>query len=484
VVDAVAGNFILEQNQSQSLMEQKKNYTLPLTFLTMLFFMWGFITCLNDILIPHFKAIFDLSYFQSMLIQFAFFGAYFIGALIYFIISSTSGDPINKIGYKNGILLGLLTSALGTFLFYPAAEMQSFGFFLAALFILALGFTLLQIAANPYVILLGNPETGSHRLNLAGAINSFGTTIAPIIGGSFILSSVSSDKGIDSVKLPYIVLTGLFLVLVVIFIIVTLPKFTNNETIEKGIGALKFPQLKLGILAIFFYVGAEVTVGSFMTNFVGLKEIKGLSPSEATIYVSLYWGSIMIGRFAGSISVFNFSETTKKILTAVVPVATFFFILLIFKIKAAENDVIDFKSLLIYLPFIGISIIAFFIGKENPSRTLLLFSVICIVLLILSIITTGEFSLWSLISLGLYNSIMWPAIFALAIAGLGKYTSQGSSLLIMAILGGALIPPIQGFLADHIGIHISFIVPIFCYIYLAYYSIRVSSILKSKKVQF
>ena len=168
-------------------MEQKKNYSLPFAFLTMLFFMWGFITCLNDILIPHFKSIFVLSYFQSMLIQFAFFGAYFIGSLIYFIISSISGDPINKIGYKNGILLGLLISACGTFLFYPAAQMESFLFFLAALFILALGFTLLQITANPYIILLGNPETGSHRLNLAGAINSFGTTIAPIIGGVFIL---------------------------------------------------------------------------------------------------------------------------------------------------------------------------------------------------------------------------------------------------------------------------------------------------------
>jgi len=463
-------------------MEQKKNYALPLTFLTMLFFMWGFITCLNDILIPHFKAIFELTYFQSMLIQFAFFGAYFVGALIYFIISSTSGDPINKIGYKNGIILGLLTAALGTFLFYPAAQMQSFGFFLAALFILALGFTILQIAANPYVILLGNPETGSQRLSLAGAINSFGTTIAPIIGGSFILSSVSSDRGIDSVKLPYIVLAGLFLLLVVVLKIVSLPKFTNEENIERGIGALNYPQLTLGILAIFFYVGAEVTVGSFMTNFVGLKEIKGLTASEATIYVSLYWGSLMIGRFTDSLSVFNFSAITKKLLTAIVPVASFFFILLLFKIKSGEENTIDFKSMLVYLPFIGISIVAFFIGKENPSRTLFLFSLICITLLILSIATTGEFALWSLISLGLYNSIMWPAIFALAIAGLGKYTSQGSSLLIMAILGGALIPPIQGFLADNIGVHKSFVVPIFCYIYLTFYAIKVASILKSKNL--
>jgi FHS family L-fucose permease-like MFS transporter len=465
-------------------MTQKKKYALPLTFLTLLFFMWGFITCLNDILIPHFQTTFHLGYFESMLVQFAFFGAYFIGAFIYFIISTTWGDPINKIGYKNGILVGLLTSALGTFLFYPAAEMQSFGFFLAALFILALGFTILQIAANPYVILLGNPETGSHRLSLAGAINSFGTTIAPIVGGGLILSSVSSDRGIDSVKLPYIVLTGLFVLLVIVFKLVSLPVFTNKDDIEKGAGALKYPQLTLGILAIFFYVGAEVTIGSFMTNFVGLKEIKGLTASEATIYVSLYWGSLMIGRFTGSLSVFNFLPTTKKILRAIVPVATFFFILLIFKIKAGENNTIDIKSMLVYLPFIGISIIAFFIGKENPSRTLFLFSVICIALLILSIVTSGELALWSLISLGLYNSIMWPAIFALAIEGLGKYTSQASSLLIMAILGGALIPPIQGLLADNIGVHMSFVVPIFCYLYLAFYAVKVASILKAKNMEF
>ena len=458
-------------------MEQKKNYSLPFAFLTMLFFMWGFITCLNDILIPHFKSIFVLSYFQSMLIQFAFFGAYFIGSLIYFIIYSISGDPINKIGYKNGILLGLLISACGTFLFYPAAQMESFLFFLAALFILALGFTLLQITANPYIILLGNPETGSHRLNLAGAINSFGTTIAPIIGGVFILSNSASGGDINTVKIPYLVLTGIFLILIVVFKLITLPKFTNNENIEKGVGALKYPQLTLGILAIFFYVGAEVTVGSFMTSFVGLKEIKGIPPEAATIYVALYWGSLMIGRFTGSVSLFNLNNTVKKIVTAIVPVATFFFILLIFKIKAAENDLLDIKSMLIYLPFIAVSVIAFFIGQEKPARTLFLFSLICILLLILSLFTTGEISLWSLISLGLYNSIMWPSIFALAIAGLGKHTSQGSSLLVMAILGGALIPPIQGIVADSLGVHLSFIVPIFCYFYLAFYAWKVKHIL-------
>ena len=464
-------------------MEQKKNYSVPLAFITMLFFMWGFITCLNDILIPHFKAIFVLTYFKSMLIQFAFFGAYFIGSLVYFIISSISGDPINKIGYKNGILLGLLISAVGTFLFFPAAQMESFGFFLTALFILALGFTLLQIAANPYVILLGSSETGAHRLNLAGAINSFGTTIAPIIGGVLILSTTSGND-INSVIIPYLTLTGIFFFLIIIFKLVFLPKFTNEENIEKGMGALKYPQLTLGILAIFFYVGAEVTVGSFMTSFVGLKEIKGISTEAATIYVSLYWGSLMIGRFTGSITVFNFSPIIKKVLTAVIPVATFFFILMIFKIKSGKNDTIDFKSMMIYLPFIALSIIIFFLGKEKTSRTLFLFSITCILLLIISLVTSGEIAMWSLISLGLYNSIMWPSIFALAIAGLGKNTSQGSSLLVMAILGGALIPPLQGFMADKIGLHISFIIPIFCYIYLAFYAWKVRSILKSQGIDY
>lgn len=465
-------------------MKQKNNYAIPLAFLTMLFFMWGFITCLNDILIPHFKAIFVLTYFKSMLIQFAFFGAYFIGSLIYFIISSLSGDPINKIGYKNGILLGLLISACGTFLFYPAAITQSFSFFLIALFILALGFTLLQIAANPYVILLGAPATGSHRLNLAGAINSFGTTIAPIIGGALIFTTTSNVNDIDSVKMPYLVLTAIFLILIIVFKIISLPKFTAHEVIEKGMGALKYPQLRMGIAAIFFYVGAEVTIGSFMTSFVGLEEIKGIPPAAATIYVALYWGSLMIGRFAGSVSVFNFSTTVKKIVTAVLPVATFFFILLIFKIKAGENEVIDFGSMMVYLPFIAISIVAFFIGQEKAARTLLLFSAICIALLLLSLFSTGEIAMWSVISVGLYNSIMWPSIFALAIAGLGKQTSQGSSLLIMAILGGALIPPLQGIMADKVGVHLSFMIPIFCYIYLAFFAWKVKYVLMEQGIEY
>ena len=217
---------------------------------------------------------------------------------------------------------------------------------------------------------------------------------------------------------------------------------------------------------------------------MGLQEIKGLSASEATIYVSLYWGSLMIGRYTDAISVFKLSETTKKIFIALVPVATFFFILLIFKIKGVTGTIDFYNIITCYIPFIIISVLAFYASKDKPARALLLFSLICIALLCISLNSKGELALWSIISLGLYNSIMWPAIFALAIAGLGKYTSQGSSLLIMAILGGALIPPLQGLVADKIGVHHSFVIPIFCYIYLAFYAWKTSGILKAKNIDF
>lgn len=450
-----------------------------MALLTLLFFMWGFITCLNDILIPHFKAVFTLSYFESSLVQFAFFGAYFIGSLVYFFISSSYGDPINRIGYKNGILLGLLISATGTFLFYPAAVLVSFGFFLVALFILALGFTLLQIAANPYVAILGTTETASHRLNLSQAFNSFGTTIAPIIGGMFILGTATTGPAnLESVKMPYLVLTGVFILLIIVFKIAKLPEFSTDETLEKGMGALKYPQLVLGIFAIFFYVGGEVSVGSFMNNFAGLAEIKGLTTQQATVYVALYWGSLMIGRFTGAVSILSVSEPVKKLLTLVVPFVTFFFILWILHLKG-EN----ISDMYTYLMYIALAVFAFFIGQAKPARTLLLFSCLCMALLILSQVTFGETALWSVISLGLYNSIMWPVIFTLAISGLGKHTSQGSSLLVMAILGGALIPPLQGLVADYKGLHFSFVIPVICYIYLAFYGWKAGKILKTQGVK-
>lgn len=455
-------------------MEKKIRHTGAIALLTLLFFMWGFVTCLNDILIPHFKAVFTLTYFESSLVQFAFFGAYFIGSLIYFIFSTVTGDPINRIGYKNGILLGLFISATGTFLFYPAAAFVSFNLFLLALFVLALGFTLLQIAANPYVAILGTPETASHRLSLSQAFNSFGTTIAPIIGGMFILGK-TGETGIDSVKMPYLVFTAVFIMLMVVFKVSKLPVFSTEETPEKGIGSLKYPQLSLGIFAIFFYVGGEVSVGSFMTNFAGLTEIKGLTAEQSTVYVALYWGSLMIGRFTGSISILNLKGAARNILTVVIPVVTFFFILWMLYLKGEHV-----QGMYTYLIYIALAILAFFAGQSKPSRTLFIFSCMSIVMLMISQLTTGETALWSVISVGLYNSIMWPVIFTLAISGLGKYTSQGSSLLVMAILGGALIPPLQGYIADTKGLHFSFIVPVICYVYLAFYGWKVKHILKNQ----
>ncbi len=459
-------------------MPSRNSRPASLALLTLLFFMWGFVTCLNDILIPHFKAVFTLTYFESSLVQFAFFGAYFIGSVVYFIISSRFGDPINRTGYKNGILLGLIISATGTFLFYPAATYVSFGFFLLALFVLALGFTLLQIAANPYVAILGSPETASHRLNLSQAFNSFGTTIAPILGGMFILGQTEKQAGIDSVKIPYLVFTGIFILLMIVFRFARLPEFSSGEVPEKGMGALRYPQLVLGILAIFFYVGGEVTVGSFMNSFAGLPEIKGLTSQQATVYVSLYWGSLMIGRFTGSVSVFNWPGTVKNMLTILIPFLTFFFILWMLHLKGEST-----RELYPYLVYIGIAVLAFFFGQARPARTLFLFSLICLVLLITAQFSHGETALWSLISLGLYNSIMWPVIFTLAIAGLGKHTSQGSSLLVMAILGGALLPPLQGLVADVKGLHFSFMVPVICYVYLAFYGWKVKRILKEQHIE-
>ena len=449
-------------------MNQKPNYTSSLVVLISLFFMWGFITCLNDILIPYLKGVFNLLHWQAMLIQFAFFGAYFIGSVIYFIISVSSGDPINRIGYKKGIILGLIISSIGAALFYPAAEFKLYGFFLSALFVLGLGFTLLQIAANPYVAILGDEKTASSRLNLAQAFNSLGTFIAPLIGGYLIYELFGNNPDSSSVKIPYLVFSLVFLLIAVAIQFSHLPRFENMEVIEKGMGALKYPQLVLGVIAIFMYVGAEVSIGSIMTSFLALPEIAGLKPDEATIFISLYWGGLMIGRFTGSVSLSNISSGKKIMLTIFIPFITFLFMMLVFHLKGA-----DISKLWIYLPLIFLNVIGFFIGRSVASNTLSVFALISVVMLIIGLTSTGKTAMFAIIGIGLFNSIMWSNIFTLAISGLGKYTSQGSSLLVMAILGGALIPPLQGYIADIRDVHFSFIVPVICYLYLVFYGWRV-----------
>ena len=446
----------------QEIKPQKNIFSLVV--LTMLFFMWGFMTVLNDILIPYMKGVFQLNHTQAMMIQLSFFGAYFIGSVIYFFISSSIGDPINKIGYKNGIIGGLLLSSIGTFLFYPAAEFQSYIFFLLALFIVGLGFTLLQIAANPYVAIIGDPDTASSRLNLSQGFNSLGTTIGPLIGGYLIFTYFVDPKisGPTAVKIPYLIFCGIFILLAMIIKLIHLPEFSNQEHLEKGFGAFKFRQLSLGMIAIFMYVGGEVSIGSMMISFLSLKEIAGLTKDAAAKYVAFYWGGLMIGRFIGAISLSKIRTNIKIMLILTIPITAFLIIWNQMGINVAS----------IYSIFLIINTLAFFIGRFIPNRTLYIFVIFAILLLLVSLMTTGTIAMWCIIGIGLFNSIMWSNIFTLSIDGLGKYTSQGSSLLVMAILGGAVLPVIQGAIADAAGVHFSFVLPIISYLYIAFYGIN------------
>ncbi|AWX43229.1 Glucose/galactose transporter [Flagellimonas maritima] len=450
----------------------QKNHSTSLFVLTILFFLWGFLTCMNDILIPYLKEIFILKYWQAMLIQFCFFGAYFIGSLTYFLVSLKKGDPINKIGYKNGIIIGLAVSGLGCFMFYPATEFEIYGLFLSALFILGLGFTLLQIVANPYVSILGKPETASSRLNMSQAFNSLGTTIAPIFGGYLIYEFffVEGAEG-DSTKIPYVIFGTIFVLLAIVFRFVKLPRFKNEEEIVKGIGALRFPNLSLGTIAIFTYVGAEVAIGSFLINFIGLENIMGLDEAVGKNFLAYYWGGTMIGRFSGALSLSNLDNFKKYALMIVLTVLSF---TLIFSISG-----IEFKTVLPYVGIVGLNFIVFLLGKSIPSRTLALFAIVSAGLVMYAIMGSGSSAMWALIGVGIFNSIMWSNIFTIAIKGLGKYTSQGSSLLVMAILGAALVPLIQGIMADTLGLQFSFIVPFVCYLYIIFYGFYSPRLIKT-----
>jgi FHS family L-fucose permease-like MFS transporter len=445
--------------------QKTRSFTAAFVVVTGLFFMWGFMTVLNDILIPYLKGVFDLNHTRAMFVQFAFFMAYFIGSVIYFFISITGGDPISRIGYKNGILAGLLISATGSALFYPAAEFKIYGFFLAALFVMGLGFTLLQIAANPYVAVLGSEKSASSRLNLSQGFNSLGTTIGPLIGGYLIFKYFAGShiSGADAVKIPYLFFTGLFLLLAVLIKISKLPRVTTSDAIERTAGALKHPNLVFGALAIFFYVGGEVSIGSIMISYLGLENIAGLGEADASTYVSFYWGGLMIGRFLGAISLSNMKDVfLKYLLMLAVPVAAFLVIWYFSGIYHAS----------IYGIFLVANLMAFILGRSMAHRTLLIFALVAIALLITALSSQGVVAMWSIIGIGLFNSIMWSNIFTLSIEGLGKFKSQGSSLLVMMILGGAIVPVFQGMAADAYGVHASFFVPVICYAYIAFYGWR------------
>ncbi len=413
------------------------NNTVPLIIITILFFMWGLLTSMNDVLIPHLKSVYTLSYTQAMLVQFCFFGAYFV-------ISLPAGALIKKLGYQNGAVAGLIIAASGCALFYPAAT-SGYAIFLLALFVLASGITILQVAANPYVTILGPARTASSRLTLTQAFNSLGTTIAPWLGGILILGGavLTADqlsllpaaevieyraKEAATVQGPYLALAAALLGLALFFAFAKLPKIQHEDTpgvsgdmASNKESALSHKHLVLGAIGIFLYVGAEVAIGSLLINFFGEENIAGLKEADAAHLVSYYWGGAMIGRF------------------------------------------------------IGFAVMRYI----SPGKTLA-FNCICAVLLVLTAtFSEGKLAMWAIIAVGLFNSIMFPTIFSMALHNLGKFTGQGSGVLCMAIVGGALVPLLQGALADIFGLQISFLLPAACYLYIMYFGIKYAGIYKT-----
>jgi MFS transporter, FHS family, L-fucose permease len=410
--------------------QSESNSLRPLIIITLLFFMWGLLTSLNDVLIPHLKSIYTLSYVQAMLVQFCFFGAYFI-------VSIPAGALIKRIGYQHGAVTGLIIAAVGCALFYPAAQ-SGYTLFLCAFFVLAAGITILQVAANPYVTVLGDPKTASSRLTLTQAFNSLGTTIGPFFGSVLILSGgvlvsandfnlMSSAEQIAyraeqaaSVQGPYLALAGALLLLAIVFALARLPKVSHAEPSDVTIDSheqhsiFKHPNLLFGAIAIFLYVGAEVSIGSFLINFFGEPNIAGLAPSSAAKFVSYYWGFAMLGRF------------------------------------------------------IGFAIMRY----VSPGKTLAFNAACSMALILTAILGQGQLAMWSVLFVGLFNSIMFPTIFSMALHKLGKFTGQGSGILCMAIVGGAIIPFIQGFAADQLGIQLSFYVPMICYGFILFFGIK------------
>ena len=477
------------ESKSQTVTAQ--TYRMPFAIMTTLFFMWGFMTVWNDILIPRFKEAFTLDYFHAMLIQFAWMGGYTVGSLIYYLISMISGDPINRIGYKNGVILGLLIAASGSALFYPAAILTSYPFFLVALFVVGNGFAMLQIAANPYVTILGPERTASSRLNLSQAFNSFGTTIGPIIGG-WLIFTVFANKtahGADSVKIPYLCFAAVFVLLAVFFKFARLPNFTNHDQISHGAGALKYPHTLLGMVAIFMYVGGEVGVGSAVINYLALPKLGGLNHETASKFLAFYWGGLMIGRFMGAFALSDMRKHLRHALVVLVPVLAFAVIALLPKIAAglggvpvfntyfdpsavaSVGAVCSWSNVTHYGTLLAVLLVAFFLGAASAHRMLVLFSIVIIALLVAGMLASGETAKWAILGIGLFCSIMWSNIFSLAIEGLGSFKSQAASLLMIGVLGAALLPLLQGRVADKMGIQFSFVVPMGAFAYVAFYGL-------------
>lgn len=402
-------SVVLEQQSSTHDIARLNKNRFALISLTSLFFMWGFITCLNDILIPYLKGMFELNYTQAMLIQFCFFGSYFI-------VSLPAGALVGKLGYKLGIVVGLTIASVGCLLFYPAAEIGVYGLFLFALFVLAAGITVLQVSANPYVSALGPSKTASSRLTLTQAFNALGTTVAPSFGAWLIFSSVDDINiaNASSVQIPYLLIAFTLIVLAAIFAFLKLPDLGRSEHVQiSPRKALQFRHLRLGAIGIFVYVGAEVAIGSFLINFLSEPSIAGFNHAEAAHYITYYWGGAMVGRFIG----------------------------------------------------------AAIMQRIDASKVLLVNAVCAILLVIIAMTSEGSIAMWSILAVGLFNSIMFPTIFSLAIRDLKDATSHGSGVLCLAIVGGALLPLMQGVLADYLGVQQAFILPVLCYVYIVYYAV-------------
>jgi FHS family L-fucose permease-like MFS transporter len=537
----------------------KTNNSALYTLITVFFF-WGFIGASNGVFIPFCKAKFGLDQFQSQLIDFAFYGAYYIGALLLFIFSTVAKrDILNSWGFKKGIINGLLISTFGAAFMIFAVTQGSYPLILAALFVVALGFSLQQTSAQPFAASLGEPQSASSRLNLAGGVNSFGTTIGPIVvsfalfgvitgvnidefakkagsldkmeilyacvGGLFLLAAAlflvskklpsgKSDPTFEPANKAMKTLIGITAILVVVFayifsryedpefisrflvnkekdylglglsvislLVIVLGLLFSNATARRnptGWGAMKYPQLVLGMLALFTYVGVEVTIQSNLGELLKTNPFGNITGSALAPYISMYWGSLMIGRWAGAITVFNPSNSMRKILLIIVPYIAFGVVLFVNSISGQ-----DVKPLYAYAGVVAIQIIGFFMGQDKPARTLMIFGFLGMAAMAVGLLTEGKVATYAFMSGGLFCSIMWPAIFALAITGLGKYTSQGSAFLVMMVLGGGIIPPLQGKISDVIGIHESYFIPVICFAYLAFYGFAVKGILKKQDI--
>lgn len=538
---------------------QPTNYGALGTLVTVFFF-WGFIAAGNSVFIPFCKNYFHLDQFQSQLIDFAFYTAYYVGALILFAYGAFGGkDLVGKWGFKRSIVYGLLFSALGAAAMIVAVNANTFEGMLIGFFIVALGFSLQQTAAQPFAITLGDPATGTSRVNLGGGVNSFGTSIGPLVVALALFGTTAAitDEQIAALSLSKVVVlyTGvgvLFLgaasmfyfskkvppgillektekankalytliIMTGLLIIMFVPVFNSykidqnalsdidRHALEKyrlkwllgalavvvvglviavssakkkseGWGAMQYPQLVLGMLGIFVYVGVEVAIGSNLGELLKQKSFGSLSASESTPYIGMYWGSLMIGRWTGAISAFNLSKKTKMILQFIVPLVAFGIVIAVNSLSGYNME-----PLYYYVVCVLVQIAAFYISKEKPARTLLIFSFLGIAAMIIGLMTTGTVAIYAFLSGGLVCSIMWPCIFSLSIAGLGKYTSQGSAFLIMMILGGGIIPPIQGKMADIIGIHQSYIITVVCFAYLAFFAFAVKGILKKQGIDY